>query len=111
MIAPTRNLFAISHNSRVFHAKNAPTEIATDFDDEEEEEEEQIVSKNTPVAVTAESANPSPVGVSTGTPVESILAPPELWSVVFQGLGSNYEDVAQLPVWLDASKVESVDWK
>ena len=39
------------------------------------------------------------------------LAPPDLWGVLLEGLGNDYANIAHLPVWLDAGKVDSLDWR
>jgi hypothetical protein len=40
-----------------------------------------------------------------------VLPPPDLWNCLLQGLGNDYASIATFPAWLDASKVESLDWK
>ena len=104
-------MFAISNKSRLFHAsKNNKNDVESEWEESEE------VSSDIPREDASSDSNSSNRISSNKENIQVSeelhgLAPPELWSVVLQGLGTNYEDIAQLPVWLDASKVESIDWK
>lgn len=44
--------------------------------------------------------------------LEGAPSPPvDLWNCLLQGLGNDYASISTFPPWLDASKVEPLDWK
>jgi len=48
---------------------------------------------------------------SDGGSTDAVVPPMDLWSCLLQGLGNDYASISTFPDWLDASKVDALDWK